>query len=246
MKRNHLLTLIGGELNRFNKYNVTTISFVVAIVWGALLFFINDSGLLSQFLPFVIVIDATMMSIIFIGAIMFFEKTESTFSTMLVTPVSHRDLILSKAIANTIHLMFSSFLIILAFYFIRDVEVNWLLTFLALFVAIFFHSLLGFVFSFHSKDFTSMLMGVITYVLLFSLPSILNFFDVVFKGEIWEYILLIFPTQASIKLIEVGFGAEITLKFYLSLAFLITIGILGYFLYILPKFKEYAVKQSGV
>jgi len=89
-------------------------------------------------------------------------------------------------------------------------------------------------------------MGVVSYVLFFSLPSILNFFDVIFKGEIWEYILLTFPTQASIKLIEVGFGAEITLKFYLSLAFLITIGILGYFLYILPKFKEYAVKQSGV
>lgn len=246
MKRNHLLILIQGELNRFNKYNVTTISFLVALVWGLLLYFIDDSGLLSQLLPFVIIIDATMMSIIFIGAIMFFEKTESTFSTMLVTPVSNRDLILSKGLANTIHLIFSSMLIVLVFFFIREIEVNWVLILLALFISIFFHSILGFVFSFHSRDFTSMLVGVISYTFLFSLPSILNFFNVIFKGDIWEYILLIFPTQAAIKLVEVGFGAEITIKYYISLAVLVIGGTLGYFLYVLPKFKEYAVKQSGV
>lgn len=246
MKHNHLLILIKGELQRLNRYNVTTISFVVAVVWFLMLYFIDDADILSRLLPMVIIIDATMMSIIFIGAIMFFEKTESTFSTMLVTPVSNHDLILSKAIANTVHTVLSSLLIIVVFYFVRDVEVNWWLIVLALIVSVFFHSLFGFVFSFHSKDFTSMLVGVMSYTFLLATPSILNSFNVVFKGEVWEHVLLILPTQAAIKLIEVGFGAPIELKFYISLAVLIIFGTLGYFLYILPKFKEYAVKQSGV
>ncbi|MCF7930293.1 MAG: ABC transporter permease [Acholeplasmataceae bacterium] len=246
MKHNKLLILIKGELQRLNKYNVTTISFVVAVVWFLLLYFIDDDGLLSQLLPMVIVIDASMMSVIFIGAIMFFEKTESTFSTMLVTPVSNRDLILSKTIANTIHTVLSSLLIVAVFYFVRDVQINWLLILLALVISVFFHSLLGFVFSFHGKDFTSMLVGVMTYMFIFATPSILNTFNVVFKGEVWEYIFLILPTQATIKLIEVGFGAPIEAKFYISLAALLIMGTLGYFFYILPKFKEYAVKQSGV
>jgi len=246
MKNNHLITLIKGELQRLNKYNVTTISFVVAIIWFLFLYFIKDNGLLSQLLPMVIVIDASMMSIIFIGAIMFFEKTESTFSTMLVTPVSNRDLILSKTIANTIHTVLSSLLIVAVFYFVRDVQINWFLIVLALVVSVFFHSLLGFVFSFHSKDFTSMLVGVMSYTFIFATPSLLNNFNLVFKGEVWEYVFLILPTQATIKLIEVGFGAPIEAKFYISLGVLLIMGTLGYFFYILPKFKEYAVKQSGV
>jgi fluoroquinolone transport system permease protein len=137
-------------------------------------------------------------------------------------------------------------LVVVVFYFVRDVEVHWLLIILALVVSVFFHSLLGFFFSFFAKDFTGMLVGVMSYAFLVMIPSILNSFDVAFKGEVWEYILLILPTQATIKLIEVGFGAPIEAKFYISLALLLVIGTLGYFFYILPKFKAYAVKQSGV
>lgn len=243
---NRMLVLIKGELVRLNKYHVTTISFVVALIWFLLLYFIDDMDLLAQLLPFIIIIDATMMSIMFIGAIMFFEKTEQTFSTMLVTPVTHSELILSKTIANTIHSVLSSFLIILIFHFVKDVEIAWVFIILALIISIAFHSLLGFVFSFHSKDFTGMLVGVIIYFFVFSIPPVLNFFNIIFKGEVWDYILLITPTQASIVLVEAGFKAPIDIKFFISLAVLIIGGNLGYFYYIKPNFKKYAVKQSGV
>jgi fluoroquinolone transport system permease protein len=241
-----LIVLIKGELQRLNKYHVTTVSFIVAFIWFLLLFFIDDANLLSQLLPFVIVIDATMMSIIFIGAIMFFEKTEQTFSTMLVTPVSNQELILSKAIANTIHTLLSSMLVVVVFYFVKDVDVHWFGVIVALVISVMFHSLLGFVFSFHGKDFTTMLVNVMLYSFLFTIPSVLNFFNIIFKGKIWEYILLLSPTQAAIKLIEVGFGEAISLKYWISLVVLIGGGFLGYIYYIKPNFKKYAVKQSGV
>ena len=243
---NRMMVLIKGELVRLNKYHVTTISFVVALIWFLLLYFIDDMDLLAQMLPFIIIIDATMMSIMFIGAIMFFEKTEQTFSTMLVTPVTHGELILSKTIANTIHSTLSSFLIVLVFHFVKDVDIAWGLIILALIISITFHSLLGFVFSFHSKDFTGMLVGVIIYFFVFSIPPVLNFFNIIFKGDVWDYLLLITPTQASIVLVQTGFKAPIDIKFFISLAVLIVGGVLGYFYYIKPNFKKYAVKQSGV
>jgi len=241
-----LMILIKGELQRLNKYHVTTVSFIVAILWFLLLFFIDDLDILKMMLPFVIMIDATMMSIIFIGAVMFFEKTESTFSTMLVTPVTNKELILSKAIANTIHNLFSSILIILVFFFVKGIDVNWFFIVIALTLSIFFHSLLGFVFSFHSKDFTSMLVNVMIYTFLFTIPSALNFFGFIFKGEVWEHILLIAPTQSAIKLIEVGFGAPIELKTVIGFFLLLLGSVIGFIYYVLPKFKEYAVRQSGV
>lgn len=243
---NKLFILIKGELTRLTKYHVTTVSFLVATAWFFLLFFLDDNDLLMEMLPFVIIIDATMMSIIFIGSVMFFEKTESTFSTMLVTPVSNKELILSKAIANTIHSMFSSTLIILVFFFVKDIEVTWYIIIPGLALSIYMHSLLGFVFSFHSKDFTTLLVNVMIYSFVITIPVVLHFFDLILKADIWDTLLLIVPTQAAIKIIVSGFGVAIDYKFYISIVVLILYAYLGYQFYVKPKFKEYAVKQSGV
>ncbi len=238
--------LIKGELTRLTKYHVTTVSVLVALVWFLLLYFIDDNNLLSQMLPFVIMIDATMMSVIFIGSVMFFEKTESTFSTMLVTPVTNEELILSKAIANTIHSLFSSMLVIVAFFIVKDVTVYWYYIIPTLALSIFMHSLLGFVFSFHSKDFTTLLVNVMIYSFVIVIPVALHYFNLILKADLWNNLLLIIPTQSAIELIELSFTGDFTLRSGIAIVILILYAIFGYYLYVKPKFKEYAVKQSGV
>ena len=241
-----MLFLIKGELLRLNKYRVTTVSLLVAFVWGLVLYFIDDMDILEQMLPMIIMIDATMMSIIFIGSILFFEKSEQTISTLLVTPTSTDEQILSKIIANTVHLLFSSLLIVVVFYFVKGVEVNfyWLIPVLILCIA--FHSLLGYVFSYHSKDFTSMLLGVMMFIIFLSIPSILLQFGILFKGEFWRYLLLITTAQSAAELIALGFGGAFTLTSAISFAWLIIAGALGYIFYIKPAYKAYAVKQGGI
>lgn len=238
--------LIKGELLRLNKYRVTTVSLLVAFVWGLVLYFIDDMDILEQMLPMIIMIDATMMSVIFIGSIMFFEKSEQTISTLLVTPTSTDEQILSKVIANTIHMLASSLLIILVFYFVKGVTVNFFWMIPILIVCIAFHSLLGYVFSYHSKDFTSMLLGVMMFIIFLSIPSILHQFNILFKGDFWRYALLITPAQASAELIALGFGGEFTLASAISLGWLLLAGTLGYIFYIKPAYKAYAVRQGGI
>lgn len=238
--------LIKGELLRLNKYRVTTVSLLVAFVWGLVLYFIDDMDILEQMLPMIIMIDATMMSVIFIGSIMFFEKSEQTISTLLVTPTSTDEQILSKVIANTIHMLASSLLIILVFYFVKGVTVNFFWMIPILIVCIAFHSLLGYVFSYHSKDFTSMLLGVMMFVIFLSIPSILHQFNILFKGDFWRYALLITPAQASAELIALGFGGAFTVASAISLGWLLLAGILGYVFYIKPAYKAYAVRQGGI
>jgi fluoroquinolone transport system permease protein len=238
--------LIKGELLRLNKYRVTTVSLLVAFVWGLVLYFIDDMDILEQMLPMIIMIDATMMSVIFIGSIMFFEKSEQTISTLLVTPTSTDEQILSKVIANTIHMLASSLLIILVFYFVKGVTVNFFWMIPILIVCIAFHSLLGYVFSYHSKDFTSMLLGVMMFIIFLSIPSILHQFNILFKGDFWRYALLITPAQASAELIALGFGGAFTVASAISLVWLLLSGILGYVFYIKPAYKAYAVRQGGI
>lgn len=242
---NRLLILIKGELERLTKYHVTTVSMLVAITWFLLLYFIDDINFFQSMLPFIIMIDASMMALLYVGAVMFFEKTESTISTMLVTPTTDDELILSKVIANVIHMLFSSMLILIVFFFVKDLVVNWPIIILSIIISVFFHSLLGFIFSFHTKDFTSMLLGVMLYSFILVIPSGLYYLNVI-SGKFLEYILLITPSQAAIEMIDVGLGATISWRFFVGLAILIIYSVLGYFFYIKPKFKIYAVKQSGV
>jgi fluoroquinolone transport system permease protein len=238
--------LVKGELNRLNKYNVTTMSIVVAFLWFLTLFFIKDMAVLTTLLPFIIIIDATMLSMVFIGSVMFFEKTESTISTMLVTPIKTSQLILSKVTANTIQSVLSSLLVVLVFYIVKGVEINWFFMITSLIVSVFFFSLLGFVFAFYSKDFTSMLVNIMIYLFLFSIPPVLRDLNVFFKGDIWKYILFLSPSQSAIEVIKLGFNGPFIVTSFIGFLFLILVGLFGYIYFILPKFKAYAVKQSGV
>ena len=244
---NRLLVLVKGELQRLNKYNLTSISVLVALIWGVILFFVN-SNILEHLLPLVLMMDATMMAIMYVGSVMFFEKSESTISTMLVTPVSNQELLLSKLIANTLHNMFASALIIIVFVIFKDVQINYFLIVLAILVSTAFHTLLGIVMAYYQKDFTGMLTNIMIFMFGLGIPSILFTLGVI-NGDIWEFVLLLNPIQSATTIINGSFteyGFEFDYKYYFSLVYLIIGGILLYKLVALPRFQDYAVKESGV
>ena len=244
---NRLLVLVKGELQRLNKYNMTSVSVLVAIIWGVILFFV-DSDILEYLLPLVLMMDATMMAIMYVGSVMFFEKSESTISTMLVTPVSNKELLLSKLIANTLHNMFASALIIIVFVIFKDVQLNYFLIVLALIISTAFHTLLGIVLAYYQKDFTGMLVNIMIFMFALGVPSILFTLGII-NGNVWEFVLLFNPIQAAQTLIEGSFteyGFVFDYKYYFSLGYLIIGGILLYTFIALPRFQDYAVKESGV
>ncbi|XFA99402.1 ABC transporter permease [Candidatus Izemoplasma sp. B36] len=249
MNLNRLWALVKGELIRLNKYNVTAISVLVAILWGIILYFV-DSAALASMLPFILMIDASMMSIMYIGSVMFFEKTESTISTMLVTPSTNSELVLSKVVANTIHNMLSSALIIIVFYFIKNIQINWFLIFLGVFAATAFHTVAGLFLAYYQKNFTGMLVNIMIIAFALMVPTALYQFNVL-TADFWEYLLLINPVQSAAEVIGGGFTGYFTegvfaWKYYFSLIYMLGGSVLLYVFLVLPKFHDYAVKQSGV
>jgi fluoroquinolone transport system permease protein len=245
MKTSRIGLLIKGELYRLHKYNVFFISVLIAVIWGVVLFFV-DSVLFNALLPFLILVDATMMSVMYIGSVMFFEKKESTLSSILVTPVTNQEIILSKIIANTIHNLISTSMIIIAFIFIKQVKINYPLMLIAIILITAVFTGLGLLLSYYQKDFTTMLTNLMILTFVFLLPSALYSFNVL-KGEAWEYVLLLNPVEAASKVIAGGFkGISLDWHYYFSLFYLLIGGLLTYKYLILPKFKNYAVSISGV
>jgi fluoroquinolone transport system permease protein len=245
MKANRLSILIRGELLRLHKYNVFFISVFIAIIWGVVLYFV-ESNIFNALLPFLILVDATMMSLMYIGSVMFFEKKESTLSSVLVTPVTNQEIIWSKIIANTLHNLLSTSLIIIAFIFIKDVEIRYTLMLIAIISITAVFTGLGLLLSYYQKDFTTMLTNLMLLMFIFLLPSALYGFNVL-KGDAWEYILLLNPVQAASEIISGGFrNIDIGWKYYFSLGYMIIGGFVAYKFLILPKFNAYAISISGV
>jgi len=243
--KNRLLELVKGELSRLNKYNVFSISMLVAIIWGVILFLLEED-MLGSLLPFILVMDATMMSVMYIGSVMYFEKSESTISTMLVTPVTNKELVLSKVIANTIHNTFGSSLIIIVFLLFKDVDVNIFLVFLGIVSTTSFFTVAGLCLAYFQKDFTGMLVNIMILAFVFFIPTALYMFGVL-KADFWEYLLLINPVQAGQEVIRGAFGGyKFTYVYYISLVYMIIGSGLLYYLFAIPRFQDYAVKQSGV
>jgi fluoroquinolone transport system permease protein len=197
-------------------------------------------------LPFIVLLDATMMSVMYIGSVMFFEKKEATLSTILVTPVSHKEIILAKIIANTINNLFSSSLIIIAFVILKDVEIRIPLIIIGIVLTTVFFTGMGLWLSYYQKDFTTLLTNVMILMFVFLLPSALYSFKVL-KSDIWEYILKINPIQAASELINAGFKFyEIGWEYYFSLGYVIFGGFIAFKFLIFPKFNDYAISISGV
>ena len=251
-----LWILVKGELSRLNKYGVFSISILVAVIWAVVLFLL-DEGILGTILPFVLLLDATMMSVMYIGAEMHFEKTESTISTMLVTPVTNGEMVLSKVLGNTIHNLASSLLIIIVFFgagklgYIGDLGINIFIVVFGILLATSTFTILGLILSYYQKDFTEMLVTMFVLVIFLMLPSVLLMFGVI-NGEFWENIMLVNPLEAAQQVITAGFPdsetGDIVLnyKYFISLGYMLFGGLLLYFFVAVPKFQDYAVRQSGV
>jgi fluoroquinolone transport system permease protein len=149
-------------------------------------------------------------------------------------------------IANIIHNILSSALIIIAFIFIKDIQLNYLACFLGILLATAFHTILGLYMAYFQKNFTDMLVSIMTIIFLLMIPTVLFQLNVL-KGAAWEYILLINPMQSAAEIINGGFvGFVFTWKYYLGIAYMLFGSIAIYFGLVLPKFKDYAIKQSGV
>ena len=238
--------LVQGELQRLHKYNFTSISVFVAFIWGVVLYFL-DSDMLSTFLPLILMLDATMMAVMYVGAVMYFEKNESTISTLLVTPITNSELILSKVVSYTLHNLLSAVLLIIVFVLIRYVQMNYILILVGIVLTTGFFTTAGVVLSYFQKDFTTMLVQIMMLAFALFIPQILVEFNVL-KGDFWEIIMYINPIQVASNLIGYAFDGNMidNFDYFYSLGYIILGGVLLYRFLALPKFQEYAVKQSGV
>jgi fluoroquinolone transport system permease protein len=238
-----LSVLIRGEFNRLNKYNLFTANFVVLLFWVITAWFL-DGEVLQAFLPVVFLMDSVMMTVLLVGATLFYEKKEHTINSIMISPVTEEEYILAKILVNVLNSLITVAFISIAVYLIKDVTYNYFYLIPAVVMVTVAHTLIGFRFSYGAKDFTSLLVNFMVYAFVFLMPSVFAAF-----GLIEEHIsrfFIVLPPEASAILIGSGFGDAEPWKIIFSYGYLAMVSLVLYRFSVRPGFSSYLMKETGV
>ncbi len=233
--------LMKGEMLRLIKYKIIQISFVVTILWLLIIFMIG-SDQAATFVPIFIFTDAALMTVLLVGASLFYEKQENTLKTLMITPSGLHAIIASKVI-SAIYLALQSTVIIALFAnLLFAVEIRFIALIAFVIVIAFAHTAIGYTFSLFAKDFNELIAQVGAYMIVFAIPTL--FYALGVFSEVFETVLMFSPTHAALLMINYTFFSSTRLVLLLiGLAYLIVVPVLLFIYIIIPKYPETAVKD---
>ena len=99
---NSFLKQLKWQFILLNKNNIITISLVVTIVYGVILFFLKDSNYIDKLLVSLVLNDPSVIGYFFIALAIYTEIKHGVFNALFVTPVNTHEYLISKIITLSI------------------------------------------------------------------------------------------------------------------------------------------------
>ena len=229
-----------GEMRRMVSYKILPVSLVTSVLWIIAFLLVSRMEALS-IAPMLLFTDVVMMSILLVGASHHLERQEGTVRSMLVMPVSIGQIVMSKMLSSLALSLESAVILCGALYFIHGVILNYGLLLLAAILAGASHAALGYSLSLMSRDFSSLLGLLSLYILVFALPTILLFLNVIPAG--YDWLLMISPAHDAQLLFTAAFtGTFDTAKLLAALGYLAALTAVLVTRHVRPGFKRHAVR----
>ncbi len=236
---NKLWIVFKGEVIRLFKYKILLFGSLVSIIWVIILALSQEEEAVSL-LPFLLVLDTGMMSIILMASSFYYEKQEGTIKTLLVSPVSVAQILLAKMMASLISALISMTLIGLTMLIVHGTVINYALAFAYVSVTTLAHVGIGYLLIFKSKDFMSLLMRYMVLALVFMAPSLLIALDLI--PDSLQFLAFLSPSYAGQFLVDSLFIQQPLWEILLALLVLSALSAILYPLFVYRQFKDYAVK----
>lgn len=241
MRMHNFLKLFKGEMVRMVKYNILQVSLAVTVLWLLVIFLIGREQA-PIFVPLFIFMDAALMTIMLVGAGLFYEKQENTIKTLMITPSGYVAILSSKLLA-AVYLALQSTVIISVFSsLLFDVSIRFMALYLYVILITLAHASIGYVFTAYAKDFNGLIAFVGLYMIVFAFPSL--FFALGVFPESWDMVLYFSPTHASLRLVNHGFMDVVPFwQRSLALVYLTSLaaGLMAFV--VAPKYAETAIRE---
>lgn len=239
---NKFRVLVRGELIRLRRYNLFAAALFVSAIWVGILHFLNVENV-TTLVPQLIFLDVTTMATLLVGVTFIYEREESTIRTILVAPISKHQYLLGKIISNIIPSILSLSIMYGYSKLFKVIEINYFLLLGAVVLVSFFHSLIGLLLTYFSRDFTGLVMAIMLLFIIFLLPVILVEFNII-TSEIFSKLIYVLPTKSALMLIMGTTGNIEGWEIIISLVYLIISSLVLYYL-LVRNFDLYALRESS-
>ena len=237
---NKIFKMFVEDVKRLKKYNILQISLALAFVYGILIYFTSAEEA-EAIVPLLVFVDVTMMSIIMLGASLFFEKQEGSLKSMMVSPVSLAEVIIVKTMSAVLLSLITGVVLSAVAIIAHGAAINVGLLLLYAILGATVHIMIGFAMVIISRDFNALLINYVIYVFIFTLPAL--FFSLGIIPESVDYLLYISPSYVAQLLINTSVGASITAtETILGIIYLVAITATLYKTFVIKKFKEYIIR----
>jgi hypothetical protein len=235
--------LLGGELRRLRRYRLLSANLVLLLVW-MLLAAAMDEALLRAFLPFVLLLDAAMMSLTTVGVTIFYERRERAASSILVSPVTADEYFLAKVAAGVLSSLLTLLVVALGTMLIARTALAWAPLIPAVAVVAACHTVLGIALGRGAVDFTAVVLRGVAYMFVLLLPAVFGLFGLI-GPDVLRY-LLVLPAQSSARLISTGFTAVDPWEVVVGYLYLPLLTAAVYVRAVRPAFGALLVREAGV
>ncbi len=238
------LALVMGDWQRFRKYHLLAANLVLLTIW-VLATLAMDTEQLTQFLPFIFLIDSTVMTMVLIGTAIFYEKQEHTINAILTSPVSDTDYLSAKVTIGIVNSLVTLAFVTITIWLIKGVTFNhW--TFLppAIIVTAGFHAMLGIAFTYGAKNFTAIMLRSVVYMFLIWLPAVFTLFGLI-PDTVVPYLLILPPVSAA-RLLTAGVSTVAGWQLVIGYLYLVAVWVVLYVGVVKAGFQRYVVREIGV
>ncbi len=217
-----------------NKNSIITISLVVTLVYGVILFFIKDTNNIDKFLVSLVLNDPSVIGYFFIALAIYTEIKHGVFNALFVTPVNTHEYLISKIIALSIVGTVCSIGLALA---IKGLDFNMVNYIIGSFSICLLSAILGVIVITFASEFLNFALLSIPVFFLFTGISLLHYLEAIDIGD-FKYLL---PVQGGLDLID---NAVSNTKInYAFVYFLLTFYISIFYALAYRLFKNKYVKQ---
>lgn len=222
------------QLLLLQKNNIISISLVVTLIYGSLLFSLRDTRYIDQLLVSLVLNDPAVIGYFFIALAVYTEIKQGTLAAIRVTPVNLHLYLISKTLALSLVGTVCSLGLAIP---IKGLHFDLLQYTLGTFGICLQATLLGLALLTYAREFLSFALRSVPVFLLFTGISLLQYLGAIDLGSL-KYL---FPVEGPLLLLDHSLGGVPFNAWYAYLSLLVSIPLL--YLFAFHRFTKKIIRQ---
>jgi len=236
----NLKNMLKWEFTLLSRYKIIHIS-----ILSVILYFLTTQAIPDMDKPIfhtmLLFFDPAIIGIMFVGALVLFEKSENVLQALIITPMKVDDYILSKITSLTILSIISASIFVILLNIFSGIEVNIIFLVLGIILTSIVLILLGFIIVSRVNSINEYLLAMVIAFIGLLFPPMLHL-----SGLYENVIFYLWPTQASFILFTGVFNAASLESWEIAYGILYQIIWIGLLYYLAKKaFYKHIVLKGG-